>query len=120
MSDITDALVNLGTSYISARYAPAAQPAWSSINSPGLGVDYGSSPTSILGIPGGELVGDPGMAAGRHYLRWDKKLQAWVPHKHRRRRRRLLTDTDYDDLLRIGTLPTKDTVKIALSKAIRR
>jgi len=37
----------------------------------------------------------------------------------RRRRRKLLTNGDFNDLLRISTLPNKDTVKIALAKAIR-
>lgn len=38
----------------------------------------------------------------------------------RRRRRRLLTEGDFNDLMRIATLPNKDTVKIALAKAIGR
>lgn len=38
----------------------------------------------------------------------------------RRRRRRLLTDGDFNDLMRIATLPNKDIVKIALAKAIGR
>jgi len=38
----------------------------------------------------------------------------------RRRRRRLLTDGDFNDLMRIGTLPNKDIVKIALAKAVGR
>ncbi len=40
--------------------------------------------------------------------------------KPRRRRRRLLTESDFNDLMRIATLPNKDTVKIALAKAIGR
>lgn len=42
-----------------------------------------------------------------------------VTRCRRRRRRRLLTNGDFNDLLRISTLPNKDTVKIALAKAIR-
>jgi len=38
----------------------------------------------------------------------------------RRRRRRIMTDGDFNDLMRIATLPNKDTVKIALAKAIGR
>ncbi len=38
----------------------------------------------------------------------------------RRRRRRLLTDGDFNDLMRISTLPNKDIVKIALAKAVGR
>ncbi len=49
--------------------------------------------------------------------------QAYLQHgkqHRRRRRRRLLTDTDFDDLLRIATLPKTQNIQIALSKAIRR
>jgi len=38
----------------------------------------------------------------------------------RRRRRRLLTESDFNDLMRIATLPNKDTVKVALAKAVGR
>lgn len=38
----------------------------------------------------------------------------------RRRRRRLLTEGDFNDLMRISTLPNKETVKIALAKSIGR
>jgi len=38
----------------------------------------------------------------------------------RRRRRRLLTESDFNDLMRIATLPNKETVKIALAKSIGR
>lgn len=38
----------------------------------------------------------------------------------RRRRRRLLTESDYNDLMRISTLPNKEGVRIALAKAIGR
>jgi len=42
------------------------------------------------------------------------------PCPARRRRRRLLTESDFNDLMRIGTLPNKETVKIALAKSIGR
>lgn len=38
----------------------------------------------------------------------------------RRRRRRLLTESDFNDLMRISTLPNKEGVRIALAKAIGR
>lgn len=38
----------------------------------------------------------------------------------RRRRRRLLTESDFNDLMRISTLPSKENVRIALAKAIGR
>lgn len=48
---------------------------------------------------------------------WDPALQRWK--RSRRRRRRLLTNTDFNDLLRISNLPNSKNVAIALSKAIR-
>lgn len=38
----------------------------------------------------------------------------------RRRRRRLLTESDFNDLMRIATLPNKQNVAVALSKAVGR
>ncbi len=38
----------------------------------------------------------------------------------RRRRRRMLTESDFNDLMRISTLPNKENVRIALAKAIGR
>ena len=38
----------------------------------------------------------------------------------RRRRRRLLTESDFNDLMRISTLPNKENVRIALAKAVGR
>jgi len=38
----------------------------------------------------------------------------------RRRRRRILTNSDYNDLMRIATLPNKQNVAVALAKAIGR
>lgn len=38
----------------------------------------------------------------------------------RRRRRRLLTESDFNDLMRISTLPNKETVRVALAKAVGR
>ncbi len=38
----------------------------------------------------------------------------------RRRRRRLLTESDFNDLMRISTLPNKQNVSVALAKAVGR
>ena len=38
----------------------------------------------------------------------------------RRRRRRLLTESDFNDLMRIATLPNKQNVTVALAKAVGR
>jgi len=43
-----------------------------------------------------------------------------APKCKRRRRRRLLTESDFNDLIRIGTLPSKQNVAVALAKAIGR
>lgn len=43
-----------------------------------------------------------------------------VPCRRRRRRRRLLTESDFNDLMRISTLPNKENVRITLAKAIGR
>ncbi len=40
--------------------------------------------------------------------------------KCRRRRRRLLTEGDFNDLMRIATLPNKQNVAVALAKAVGR
>ena len=40
--------------------------------------------------------------------------------RRRRRRRRLLTESDFNDLMRIATLPNKQNVTVALAKAVGR
>lgn len=42
------------------------------------------------------------------------------PQCKRRRRRRLLTEGDFNDLMRIATLPNKQNVTVALAKAVGR
>jgi len=51
-------------------------------------------------------------------LRWDARTGKWVCK--RRRRRRLLTDSDFNDLMRISTLPSSKNVSLALAKAVGR
>ena len=43
-----------------------------------------------------------------------------APRCKRRRRRRLLTESDFNDLMRIATLPNKQNVAVALAKAVGR
>jgi len=43
-----------------------------------------------------------------------------APKCKRRRRRRLLTESDFNDLMRIATLPNKQNVAVALAKAVGR
>jgi len=60
----------------------------------------------------------PSVARAANGVRIDPRTGK--PICKRRRRRRLLTDGDFNDLMRISTLPNKDIVKIALAKAVGR
>ena len=68
------------------------------------------SPVSVPSIP------STGGATSN--LRWDARSGRWVCK--RRRRRRLLTESDFNDLMRIATLPNKQNVTVALAKAVGR
>lgn len=70
-----------------------------------------AAPTTVTGIPS---LGQQGGTVTKIDPRTGK------PVCRRRRRRRLLTDSDFNDLMRISTLPNKDIVKIALAKAVGR
>lgn len=83
----------------------------------------GQATTDFLGMaaPQGVLPGPASRAgpAGRvPAVKIDPRTGRVVCR--RRRRRRLLTDGDFNDLMRISTLPNKDIVKIALAKAVGR
>lgn len=122
LNKIGDVFIDVGLERLKQKFGGGSAPISRATTQPIVrvgGPDFGGS-GSPIGIPFGEIVGDPGMTPGRHYLRWDKKLQQWVKHAHRRRRRRLLTDSDYDDLLRISTLPNSKSIQVALSKTLRR
>lgn len=85
---------------------------------------YGNlgQPSSFVppsGTPGTvSTTGTRGPIAPQSNLRWDARTGRWVCK--RRRRRRLLTESDFNDLMRIATLPNKQNVTVALSKAIGR
>lgn len=51
-------------------------------------------------------------------LRFNPRTGKW--ECKRRRRRRLLTDSDFNDLMRISTLPSSKNVSLALAKAVGR
>lgn len=73
----------------------------------------------LFNQPAAALPGVPAVAApGPAPVRLDPRTGR--PVCKRRRRRRLLTDGDFNDLMRISTLPNKDIVKIALAKAVGR
>jgi len=78
----------------------------------------GSSGTAVnpLAYVGGTGVGAPS-PTGKVTV--DPKTGKVTPC-HRRRRRRLLTNSDFNDLMRIATLPNKQNVAVALAKAVGR
>lgn len=106
------------------------------------GIDWGEIAGSVLGGIAGGLFDPVGLGSGvRGLVAGPASTVTGVPSLgqqvqprtvtvdtvtgkvtvcRRRRRRRLLTETDFNDLMRIATLPNKDTVKIALAKAIGR
>ncbi len=73
---------------------------------------------SLFNQPQAALPGVPAVVAAPPGVRIDPRTGK--PVCKRRRRRRLLTDGDFNDLMRISTLPNKDIVKIALAKAVGR
>ncbi len=81
----------------------------------------GSATTDFFGMAGptSAMPGPVSRAGPAGQVRIDPKTGRLVKCK-RRRRRRLLTDGDFNDLMRISTLPNKDIVKIALAKAVGR
>lgn len=54
---------------------------------------------------------------GKYY---NAALNKWCYKSPRRRRKRLLTNGDFNDLMRIATLPNNAMTKIALAKAVGR
>lgn len=77
-----------------------------------------SSSSGPFGIPGVEVISESKLDAGLVYKKVCGQYR-WVKQK-RRRRRQLLTNRDYNDLLKIATLPNKDNIKIALAKSLGR
>ncbi len=87
---------------------PATTPIW----------NYGSpaapAPAVVPPAYGGPVVTPAGTPSGMYVDR-----HGHLVHR-RRRRRRLLTESDFNDLMRIATLPNKQNVTVALAKAIGR
>jgi len=77
----------------------------------------GAAPMPAPGAPA--FTGAPPSANGipKGYV-FDPHTGRWI--KRRRRRKRLLTESDYNDLMRIQTLSNSKNVQIALAKAIGR
>lgn len=77
-----------------------------------------SNIANSVGVPGVEVISESNLDKGLVYKKVCGEYR-WVKQK-RRRRRQLLTNRDYNDLLKIATLPNKDNIKIALAKSLGR
>lgn len=95
---------------------------WDVVN-PVIDVFQGQSPGATPGFlpPGVAAPGTvPSVPTGgaTSNMRYNPRTGKW--ECRRRRRRRLLTESDFNDLMRIATLPNKQNVTVALAKAIGR
>ncbi len=85
------------------------------------GPSPGAVPAPITTPPGAGGGGGglcPTDSCGPRYLTYDCKTGTFT-HRRRRRRGKLLTNEQFNDVLKIGTLPNKEAVRIALAKAIK-
>lgn len=91
-----------------------------------MAIDWGTILTGIVGDVSGAAFGPSPASSftyGKPSYTGPGPLSALPGDKFpckRRRRRRLLTESDFNDLMRISTLPNKEGVRIALAKAIGR
>ena len=84
-----------------------------------FGVDPGwSNVDSEIGIPGVEVIRESELDKGMVYKKVCGQYK-WVKQKHRRRKK-LLTDSDYNGLLKLQTLKNNANMNIAIAKAIGR
>ncbi len=90
----------------------------------GYGADMVGSPTLIdadaggFGVPGFEVISESELDKGMVYKKVCGEYK-WVKQK-RRRRRKLLTDSDYNGLLKLQTLKNNANMNIAIAKALGR
>ncbi len=107
--------------------SPVAQTYWPE----GYGVQQMAGPQFIANTPGsgidnpfGELISQPpdeALAAGMKGWAYKKSCGEWKWVKSGRRRRRvILTDSDYNGLLKLQTLKVNSNMNIAIAKAIGR
>lgn len=71
-----------------------------------------------LGLPGVEVISESKLDQGLVYKKVCGQYK-WVKQKHRRRRK-LLTDSDYNGLLKLQTLKNNANMNIAIAKALGR
>lgn len=87
---------------------------WDFVN-PIIDVAQGQTPGG-QNFVGGPYAAPPGMVNAPVQI----NPRTGRPMCKRRRRRRLLTESDFNDLMRIATLPNKQNVTVALAKAVGR
>lgn len=98
---------------VAAPISPAAY------NWPALGAAAGVTTVgNPFGIPGVEVIGEENLDKGLVYKKVCGEYR-WVKQK-RRRRRQLLTESDFNALLRIQALKVNTNMTIAIAKALGR
>ncbi len=85
-----------------------------------IGTAVSSVADYYVATPGGTTTGTYTPMPPVDYARATAAAAGAAPHCKRRRRRRLLTESDFNDLMRIATLPNKQNVAVALAKAVGR
>lgn len=71
-----------------------------------------------FGVPGVEIISEAKLDQGLVYKKVCGQYR-WVKQKHRRRKK-LLTDSDFNALLRIQALKVNNNMQIAIAKALGR
>lgn len=126
--DVANVISSLGSAYIQARYGAPAAPAaptpafWpqvlggAAVGAAGALMGDGGDGLS-LGLPFVDVISEPPInpKTGKPYTNAVySPTRGW--YLRRRGRRRLMTNRDFNDLLRIQTLKNTDNVKVALAK----
>lgn len=83
----------------------------------GGGGTGGVPPTTVVSSPGLPPI-NPNTGQPYKNMKWDPYKGKWV--RCRRRRRKLLTDSDYNALLKIQTLKNNQNMQVAIAKALGR
>lgn len=128
MANISQVLSDLGSAYINARYSQPmysqqpiqAQPAFlppAVLGGAAIGALGGALGAADIGVPFVDVISQPPVnpKTGKPYTNAVySPTRGW--YIKRRGRRRLMTNRDYNDLLRIQTLKNTDNVKQAIAK----
>lgn len=118
MPGFLDDLGDLGMEYIRKEFLPSG-PLTPTIIDVGTEVAKKVIPEVAQRVGGGAGAPPINPSTGRPYknMVWDPNLRKWKRCRHRRRQ--LLTNSDYNDLLKIQTLANTKNMQIALAKSIR-